>query len=395
MRIGIDCRTVLSPGVGEQAGVGHYTYYLLKNLLRLDRDNHYVLFFDSRMKNRSEFQGKNVTVTAFPFSQYRKFLPFVYSHMLIAAQLLRHRLDVYHSPANVVPLTYLKTSVITVHDLAIYRNPAWFPTQVFSTRLLVPQSVKRARRIIAVSQSTRKDLRDLFSVPARKISVIPEGVDVKLLPLKDRTVDVRRKYKLPERYLLFVGTLEPRKNVPHLVRAFGALARQPKYRDVGLVLAGAWGHKGSEVFEEIAEQNLKARVWYLGYLPHNEKLNALKQATAFVFPSLYEGFGLPVLEAMALGTPVVTSRVSSLPEVAGTAALLVDPEDTGELTRALGRVLDSAGLRARLVSAGRAQAAKFSWAATARATLAVYRDVAAEVARGNRSSTRRGGRRKA
>jgi glycosyltransferase involved in cell wall biosynthesis len=381
MRIGIDCRTILNPGVGERAGVGHYTYYLVRHLLLHDKENHYVLFFDSRMKNLAEFRGKNVTVTSFPFSQYRKFLPFAYSHMLIAAQLLRHRLDVYHSPANVVPLTYLKPSVITVHDLAIYRNPAWFPTQVFSTRLLVPQSVKRAKRIIAVSQSTRKDLRDLFNTPTRKIRVIPEGVDVRLLPLKDRTVDVRKKYKLPQRFLLFVGTLEPRKNVPLLVRAFARIARQSRYADAGLVLAGAWGHKGSEVFEEIAEQKLKDRVWYVGYLPHNEKLNAIRTATGFVFPSLYEGFGLPVLEAMALGTPVVTSRVSSLPEVAGTAALLVDPDDEGEIARAMGRLLDSSALRHRLTVAGRAQAARFSWAATARETLAVYREVAAESAR--------------
>lgn len=378
MKIGIDCRTILNPGIGEQAGVGHYTYFLVKHLLRLDKENHYVLFFDSRMKNLAEFHGKNVRLTAFPFSQYRKFLPFAYSHMLISAQLLRHRLDVYHSPANVIPLTYLKPSVITVHDLAIYRNPSWFPTQVFSTRLLVPQSVKRARRIIAVSQSTRKDLRDLFNVPTRKIHVIPEGVDVQLLPLKDRTLDVRKKYRLPKRYLLFVGTLDPRKNLPTLIRAFGALARQTKYADVGLVLAGARGYKGAEVFEEITEQNLKHRVWYTGYLPHNEKLNAIRQATAFVFPSLYEGFGLPVLEAMALGTPVITSRVSSLPEVAGTAAVLVDPEDEAELTRAMSRVLDSAALRNRLIEAGKKQAATFPWERTAKETLAVYRAVGAK-----------------
>lgn len=389
MRIGIDCRTILNPGVGERAGVGHYTYYLVRHLLLHDKENHYVLFFDSRMKNLAEFRGKNVTVTSFPFSQYRKFLPFAYSHMLIAAQLLRHRLDVYHSPANVIPLTYRKPSVITVHDLAIYRNPAWFPSQVFSTRLLVPQSVKRARRIIAVSQSTRKDLRDLFNVPARKMRVIPEGVDVRPLPLKDRAVDVRKKYKLPRRFLLFVGTLEPRKNVPLLVRAFASIARQSRYADAGLVLAGAWGHKGSEAFEEIAEQKLKDRVWYVGYLPHNEKLNAIRLATGFVFPSLYEGFGLPVLEAMALGTPVVTSRVSSLPEVAGTAALLVDPDDEGEIARAMARLLDSAALRHRLTAAGRAQAAKFSWAATARETLAVYREVAAESARTKKPRSRR------
>jgi glycosyltransferase involved in cell wall biosynthesis len=388
MRIGIDCRTILNPGAGEQAGVGHYTHHLVKNLLRIDRDNRYILFFDSRMKNRAEFEGKNVTITAFPFSQYRKFLPFAYSHMLISAQLLRHKLDVFHSPANVLPLTYYRPSVITIHDLAIYRNPAWFPSQVFSTRLLVPQSVKRAKRIIAVSDSTRRDLRDLFNVPARKVLVIPEGVDVRPLPLSDRNADVRKQFRLPKRFLLFVGTLEPRKNLPALVRAFAVVARMPRFSDVGLVLAGARGYKATEVFEEITEQKLKDRVWYIGYLTQNQKLAAIRAAEAFVFPSVYEGFGLPVLEAMALGTPVITSRVSSLPEVAGTAALLVDPEDEGELVRAMVRVLDGAPLRARLAKAGKAQAAKFSWDRTAKETLDVYRAVGAD------SNRRKSGKRK-
>lgn len=389
MKIGIDCRTILAPGVGEQAGVGHYTYFLVRTLLRMDKHNHYVLFFDSRMKNLSEFHAKNVTVTAFPFSQYRKFLPFAYSHMLIAAQLFRHRLDVFHSPANTLPLTYLKTSVLTVHDLAIYRNPQWFPTQVFSTRLLVPQSVKRAKRIIAVSQSTKRDLRDLFNVPTRKVRVVPEGVDVRPLPLKDRNLDIRKRFKLPKRFLLFVGTLEPRKNLPTLIRAFAQVVRSPKHADVGLVLAGAAGNRAHEVFEEIAEQKLADRVRYVGYLPHNQKLTALREAEAFVFPSLYEGFGLPVLESMALGTPVITSRVSSLPEVAGTAALLVDPEDQDELARAMGRVLDQPALQRRLSAAGTVQVKTFSWDRAARETLAVYREAHTEPDGGNGKKKKR------
>ena len=159
MRIGIDCRTILNPKSGEQAGVGHYTYYLVKNLIKQDKKNKYVLFFDWRFKEFNEFKQKNVIIKNFPFSQYNKFLPFAYSHMLISASLVKASLDVFHSPISSLPLTYTKKSIITVHDLAIYKNPSWFPSQIFSTKLLVPQSLRKADKIIAVSNSTKKDLQ--------------------------------------------------------------------------------------------------------------------------------------------------------------------------------------------------------------------------------------------
>lgn len=382
MRIGIDCRTILNPGSGEHAGVGHYTHYLVQHLLDLDITNQYVLFFDARMRSIQSFNRPNAVARYFPFSQYRKWLPFAYSHLLISAALNKEGLDLFHAPANIIPLGYTKASVVTVHDLAIYQNPAWFPSQVLSTRLLVPKSLSRARAIIAVSQSTAKDLRELFSIPKSKIFVVPEGVDVTRLPLKDRDVDVRQKFKLPGRYLLFVGTLEPRKNLIRLVQAYHYLReRDERCRAIPLVLAGAKGWKPDALFATIKNLKLEGFVRYLGYVTMNEKLNLISHAAAFVFPSEYEGFGLPVLEAMALGAPVLTSNVSSLPEVAGSAAVLIDPEDTEAIYRGLKRVLFDETLRRRLKQAGPKQAQQFTWQKAARQTLAVYEQAARKLKR--------------
>lgn len=382
MRVGIDCRTILNPDGGEVAGVGHYTYYLVKNLLKIDRQTEYVLFFDYRMKREGtqEYQQDKVKIRYFPFSSYRKFLPFAYSHMLTAAALLKERLDLFHSPATTMPLTYPKSVVATVHDLAIYTNPDWFPSQVFARRFLLPQTLKRAKRLIAVSHSTKRDLHNLFNVSSRKITVVHEGVATEKLDLKDKNVDVRRKFGLPEQYLLYVGTLEARKNLPTLVEAYADL-RQTKpglIANLPLVLAGAVGYKGEDVIEKIRGMGLTKDVRYVGYVTHNEKINLLSRATLFVFPSLYEGFGLSILEAMNLGCPVVTSNVASMPEIASDAAVLVDPSNVRAIAAGIERVLADTKLRSALRQQGLRRAKEFSWQATARETLGVYKTVLRE-----------------
>ncbi|MBI4093323.1 MAG: glycosyltransferase family 4 protein [Candidatus Kerfeldbacteria bacterium] len=376
MRIGIDCRTILNPGRGEQAGIGHYTYYLVKSLLKLDRKNEYVLFFDSRMDRdkAQEFEQSKVKVKFFPFSQYRRFLPVGYSHLLITGFLMRERLDLFHAPATSLPLTYRGKAVVTVHDLAIYKHPKLFPGHQFlSTRLVVPRSIKRAKRIIAVSEATKRDVRQLFRVAEKRIQVIYEGF------VRERAakgvVNVREKYGLMHPYLSFVGTIEPRKNLPNLIKGFASVANLPSMKKVDLILAGAPGWKYGDVIKAIKDAKLGSRVRYLGYLPHHDKLQLIEQSLAFVFPSLYEGFGLPVLEAMSLGTPVITSRVSALPEIAGTAAVFVNPHKFKEIGQAIAKVVGGSTLRKKLIAEGQRRSAMFTWDATARETLRVYREV--------------------
>ncbi|MDD5040567.1 MAG: glycosyltransferase family 1 protein [Patescibacteria group bacterium] len=373
MKIGIDCRTALNPKLGERAGVGHYTYYLVQHIMKHDHANEYVLFFDWRFRDMREFEQKNITVKNFPFSQYNRFLPFAYSHMLISAFLVKESLDVFHSPITSLPLTYPKKSIVTVHDLAIYKNPSWFPSQIFSTKLLVPQSLRKADAIIAVSQSTKRDLRDIFNVPPKKIHVIYEGAMVDRIPVKNSQLDNIKRFKLGPKYILFVGTLTPRKNIISLIRAYKQLISwEPGFSEYQLVLAGAKDFENEKIFDEINALKLKKHVRYLGYITHNQKMALMKGAACFVFPSSYEGFGLPVLEAMKLGTPVVTSNTSSLPEIAGKGALLVDPEHDRDIAIALRKVLSDKKLRAQLIERARKQAAEFTWDRCARETVKLY-----------------------
>lgn len=375
MRIGIDCRTILNPGRGEQAGIGHYTTYFVRNILKLDRKDQFVLFFDSRMdrEKAEQFEQANVKIVFYPFSQYRRFLPLAYSQILTAAALYRERLDLYHAPSTSIPLSYRGRSVITVHDLAIYRYPRLFPSgQFVSTKLVVPRSIRRAKKIIAVSEATKRDLKQLFHVADKKIRVVYEGF-VRERPGKP-IVDVRSKYGIGEKYVFFIGTIEPRKNLPNLIKGFCSVANIPAMKKVELVLAGAPGWKYGQVIKAIRDAKLGHRIRYIGYVPHDDKMHLIEHATAFAFPSLYEGFGLPVLEAMSLGAPVITSRVSSLPEIAGTAALFVNPQKYKEIGQAIVKLVSSANLRRRLSEEGKRRAAMFTWDGAARETMQVYKE---------------------
>lgn len=373
MRIGIDCRTMLSPAAGEKAGVGHYTYYLVKYLLKLDRRNDYVLFFDHRAPSLNEFKRKNVQCIRFPFSEYKRYLPYAYSHVLVSRILQRAKLDLFHGPANIIPLQYNGLSVVTVHDLAIYQHPEWFPgKQDFSVKVLVPKSLRKAKRIIAVSRSTANDIKQQFSIPADRISVVYEGYERIKLPGKLRARQLTKHFNLSEDFFLYIGTLEPRKNIAGLITAFDTLvARHPRrFKGVQLVLAGAKGFRFEDNYQAI--QTIKAgSVRYVGYVTPQEKLALLALTKAFVFPSLYEGFGLPVIEAMAYGTPVITSRVSSLPEVTGKAAILINPHKPEALMKAINQCLNIT-TRQRYGRLGKQQAKQFTWEQCAKETLAVY-----------------------
>ncbi|HLD31078.1 MAG TPA: glycosyltransferase, partial [Patescibacteria group bacterium] len=239
MKIGIDCRTILNPGFGENAGIGHYTYYLVNKLLELDKENQYILFFDNLLSKDAVEKmigdKKNVEIRFFPFHKYKHYLPFVFSHILISAALEKEKLDLFHSPTGSLPLSYKGKSIVTVHDLAIYQHPEWFPSnflvgQKFSTKTIVPKSLKKAKKIIAVSRCTKRDIQKNFKTKGDKIKVIYEGVEFRDLPAKDGDTcgvvskicfdDLKAKYGLKDNYLFFLGTIEPRKNIEGIIKAF-------------------------------------------------------------------------------------------------------------------------------------------------------------------------------
>jgi glycosyltransferase involved in cell wall biosynthesis len=245
MRIGIDCRTILDPKRGEQAGVGHYTYFLVENLLKNDKKNQYVLFFDPKIGDAGHFKQKNAIIKFFPFIDYKKFLPGAYSHLLIAAYVERENIDVFHSPASTIPLAYSKKAVVTIHDLAIYHKPDWFPKgQKFSTRVAVPQTIKKAKKIIAVSEYTKKDLIKYFKVAEDKVEVIYNGVEPKkdidnVKP--DDPEKIKNKFDIKQDFILFVGTIQPRKNIESLIKAFDRLRNSKEFENHQLVISGGKG----------------------------------------------------------------------------------------------------------------------------------------------------------
>jgi glycosyltransferase involved in cell wall biosynthesis len=303
--------------------------------------------------------------------------PILGPQLTLPLRMRRDGAQLIHGPANSLPLLPLGLpGVVTIHDLAIYDHPEWFPAgQWFATRVVVPQSARRARMVICPSEATKRATVRLFHIEPDRCRVIPHGVETEFsLPLSTAVrAEVTARYALPPRYLLQVGTVQPRKNYVTTLRA---LKQIPIEQRIPLVVVGGFGWKYDAVVEAIRELDLRDWVRFVGYAGMADLPALYQLAQAVAFPSLDEGFGLPLLEAFAAGTPVVTSNAGAIPEVAGDAALVCPPEDDEGLALNLLRLLTDSRLRERQVAAGRARAGLFSWSASAAAHRAVYESVA-------------------
>jgi glycosyltransferase involved in cell wall biosynthesis len=285
----------------------------------------------------------------------------------------------FHATDHLLPMLTEARSVFTLHDTAYLHYPEYYlPRNRIFLRIMVPRFLRRAERVIVVSEHTRGDAIRFYDLDPERIDVIPEGVDTRFTQDVDpRTMPaVRKKYGLPERFILHVGTIQPRKNLTTLVEAFGAVRR--RHPDVGLVIAGAKGWLFEEFFDHLRRSGLEAYVTLTGQVPDQDLPGLYRAAEIFAYPSVYEGFGLPPLEAMACGVPVACSNAASLPEVVGDAGLLLPPRDVGAWVSALDRLLGDPQLRADLSAKGLARARRFSWDTAAERTLEVYRSVMAE-----------------
>jgi glycosyltransferase involved in cell wall biosynthesis len=295
------------------------------------------------------------------------------AQLALPLRMRRAGAQLIHGPANALPLVRLGLpGVVTIHDLAIYDHPEWFPSgQWFATRIVVPESARRARIIICPSEATKRATVRLFGVEPERCRVIPHGVETEFALPSSPSVkaDVRARYALPDRYLLQLGTVQPRKNY---VTSLRALARIPVPQRIPLIVAGAFGWKYDAVVDAVRELDLRDWVRFVGYATMPDLPALYQMAQAVLFPSLDEGFGLPVLEAFAAGTPVVASNAGAIPEVAGDAALLSSPEDVQVLADNLLRLLTDGPLRERHIAAGRARAALYTWSASAAAHRDVY-----------------------
>jgi glycosyltransferase involved in cell wall biosynthesis len=295
----------------------------------------------------------------------------LWTHLRFAAFIRQARPDVTFVPAHSLPFVFPGPAVVTVHDLGYRHYPgAHTRWQVIRLNITTTTSARRATRVLVDSRATADDLQKMVAVDPARIRVAYPGVDAPAVTAPDR---LRDRYPLPARYFLMLGTLQPRKNIARLVAAYAQLRADPAQPEIGLVLAGQPGWR----FDSAWLQG--EGVTHLGYIPEADKGALIAGATALVFPSLYEGFGFPVVEAMHCGTPVITSTTSSLPELAAGAALLVDPQDTGAITAAMQRIVQDQALRETLVAAGTARARQFTWDETARIALATLEEAGGDI----------------
>jgi glycosyltransferase involved in cell wall biosynthesis len=377
VRIGID----YTAAVRQHAGIGRYTRNLIRALAELDRQNRYTLFVAGGW---GEGDGlgpwpANFSLRSVPVSD--RWLSIIWQRLRLPLpiQWVTGPLDLFHSPDFVLPPLGRTPAVLTVHDLSFLRVPECFvPGFREYLERAVSRAVGRARFILADSFSTRQDLIDLMGAQPERVTVLYPGVESRFAPIQDPAIldPVRARYDLPHHFVLGLGTLQPRKNFDGLVDAFGRLlairSDEPWPDGLHLVIAGGKGWMYEETIARVERLGLEKRIRFLGFVDDTDLPALYSLSAVFAFPSWYEGFGVPILEAMACGTPVVAAKNSSLPEVVGDAGLLVSAADTEALAAALARLLSDRELRSQLVAAGQGQARRFTWDKAAHQLMGLY-----------------------
>lgn len=367
MRIAFDAHAIGSRLTGNET----YARNLLRALLAVDRENEYRVYLKRDLPPDEDVPAAPNAVASRSLSGSR----FKRLFVEMPRALKGDRPDVLHVQ-YIAPRAGKVPVVASVHDISFERHPEWFTARErIGFRLLIPRTVKRARVVLALSEHTRADLISIYGADPEKVVTVPPGVGPEFRPRPANEVaDARRRHGIEGPFVLAIGNVQPRKNLVRLSRAF-ELARRSAGFPGSLVLAGQRGFRAEEILDRV-RGNGAAPVRVTGFLPVGDLAALLTDCAAFVYPSLYEGFGLPVIEAMACGAPVVTSSTSALPEAAGGAALLVDPADESAIALALARLLSDRGLAAGLGSAGRERAARATWESAAGLALAAYRRAA-------------------
>ncbi len=363
LKIAVDIREAGA----EKTGKGWYTYNLVLELLKLDSKNEYLLYTDGEKNPYKEF--KNAKLRTIQGTSHKW-------HLNVLKDLKTAKPDLFFAPTSyIIPALapkWLKV-IITVHDLVAFLFPGTHNAKaVVIERLTLKRAVKKASHIFVVSENTKKDLLKRFKYPAARVHLVPcAPADFYKEPSKpEELAKFREKLGLPERFILAVGTLEPRKNFGTLIKSFVLI--KSKLPDYKLVIVGKKGWKYQHIEDRLKEFKLEKDVIFPGYLEAEDLKKIYALATVFVFPSLYEGFGIPPLEAMASGCPVVSSNVASLPEVVGDAGILIDPKNARKIADSVVSLIENDQIRNMLVERGLRRAEKFSWRASAEAALKVF-----------------------
>jgi len=373
VRVAIDARVVSS----GRSGIGEYTYQLLRHFPVIDNDLDYVLFL-----KRFSVEEKRIKELSSSFNIEKvsscgggKFFNFIKTHGELPVRLLFLKPELFHSPGPIAPLIKTCRTVLTIHDLSFLKLHGIFDKfQNCYYKNFVPYIAKKADRIITVSNNAAMDISELLHIPEEKIRVIYNGVDERFSPERspEREHNLKKRSGLSE-YILFLGVLEPRKNVTRLIRAYSRLS--PELSHYKLVIAGGHGWLYDEIYSLVKERSLQNRVIFTGRISDEDLPDLYRGASLFVYPSLMEGFGIPPLEAMACGIPVIASNTSSFPEVLSDAAVLINPLNEEEITSAMTDILTDKNLCNTLIDKGLKRASLFSWKESARRTLELYREL--------------------
>lgn len=369
MRIGL----ITNMMDGQNAGIGRYTENLVKNLLLIDKKNEYYLIHTH--KRKYNFKGNYCEIRLPFFDSIPKKL--ITGTFLFEKICRDYKLDVLHDLGQISPFFFKSKTkkILTIFDLSPILFPQFFTKLTNIYTKLFPVIIKNTDHVVTISENSKGDIVKIFKIPNEKISVTYLGIENKFRLMKNKInlETIRKKYNLPKRFILFVGTIEPRKNLSSLLCAFSSIRKNNK--EVKLVIVGKMGWLQNNILKMVNRLKIKNDVIFTGfvedkYLPYFYNLTEL-----FVYPSLYEGFGFPILEAMACGCPVITSKVSSLPEIAGDAAILINPKKEHELISAICNVIIDNNLRSELSIRGLMRAKKFNWENCARETLKVYQSL--------------------
>ncbi len=374
MQVGIEISTLANHG--HDIGAGRYIYNLVHNILALDAQNQYILAARHTTRDYLEkvfgLKKSNARLKLFSVSE-KKLRVWDRLHFP-AYELLGFRAHMLHCPDFMIPPTWNKNIVLTINDLAFIRFPQFnFDWFIKKYTRQVKANAHRAKKIIAISRSTKQDIIQFLGIPPEKISVIYPAADPVFKKIDHPQSRVLQKFKTQKPYIMSVGTIEPRKNYPLLIHAFGAI--KPRFPQLKLVIVGRTGWKSEPSYKAWEDSPYKQDIHFLGRAEDQDLVHLYNQAQAFVYPTLFEGFGLPLLEAMHCGAPVVASHTSSVPEVVGQAGLLVTPNDSGQLSEAMHTLLGDPSLRRQLAQKGRKQAQQFSWTHHAARTLALYQSL--------------------
>jgi len=367
MRVAIDARKL------HDFGIGTYIRNLLRHLARIDRDSEYVLLCREQDLDVASQLGPNFRAVLEPSPYYS-----LREQIHVPWVLHREKPDVFHAPHYVLPPATRCRSVVTIHDCIHLMFPQYLRNRAayLYARASMWSAAHQAHRILTVSQASKRDIIHFFSVPPEKVVVVYNAIEERFseTPSEDAIERVRERYQLNHPFVLYVGNIKPHKNLVRLIEAFAELRRRG-FDELKLLIIGDEISKLPALRRAVHSHKLHKHVRFLGYLEDETLASLYRLASVFVFPSLYEGFGLPPLEAMASGTPVVTSNVSSMPEVTGDAAVLVDPYSVESIVEGIARVLKDPALSADLRRKGIARAREFSWDRSVQRTRQLYQEV--------------------